>query len=203
MHQLIEDAFDFCDLCHDAAREAGWWTDLSTGQPVRRNTGEILMLAVSEITEAVEAWEHRLMDDKLPHRRGVEVELADFCIRTFDTMTGLGHKRDFCRALDMLERENKPFHGGDGGPPTERRFLGIIRHLADAMEADRKSAMSKVYPGTPGLVVEVAQAMRATVRLARLVEADLTAALYEKVDFNRSRADHKIENRRAPGGKAY
>ncbi len=203
MHQLIESAVYYCDLCHDAARDAGWWTDLQTGEPVKRNTGEILMLAVSEVCEAADAWENRDMDDKLPHRRGVEVELADFLIRNFDTMTGLGHKKAFCVALDRLEHRMVPCHGTDGGPPSERRFLGIIRHMADAMEADRKSTMSKEWADIPGLVIGVAQATRAAIRLATLVHADLIAAIEEKVAYNRNRADHKIENRKQAGGKKW
>ncbi len=203
MRDIIENAADFCDLCHGAAVDAGWWTDLDTGQATTRNTGEILMLAVSEVTEAAEAWETRAMDDKLTGRRGVEVELADFCIRNFDTMSGLGHRAAFIKALQMLDRQGVPCIGADGGPPGEKRFLGIIRHMADAMEADRKGAPSKRFPDLPGLVVHVAQATRAAIKLAVLVHADLSAAIREKVAYNRSREDHKIENRRAAGGKRY
>jgi hypothetical protein len=203
VHDLIENAKSWCDLCHGAAKGAGWWNDLATGEPVRRNTGEILMLAVSEIVEAVEAWESRSMDDKLTGRRGVEVELADFCIRTFDTMTGLGHRDAFCVVIETLDRQRVPTYGGDGGPPSERRFLGIIRHLADAMEADRKNAPSKRFPDKPGLVAHTAQAMRAAISLSALVEANLPDAIREKIAYNRQREDHKIENRRAAGGKTY
>jgi hypothetical protein len=202
-HDLIENAASWCDLCHGAAKEAGWWNDLQTGEPVVRNTGEILMLAVSEITEAIEAWENRAMDDKLPTRRGVEVELADFCIRTFDTMTGLGHRDAFVLALDTLDRRNVPCVGADGGPPGEKRFFGIVRHLADAMEADRKKAMSVSVPTIPGLVMHTAQAVRATIKLATLVDADLPGAMRDKLAYNAQREDHKVENRRVAGGKAY
>ena len=43
-----------------------------------------LMLTVSELTEAMEADRKDLMDDKLPHRLGIEVELADALIRIGD-----------------------------------------------------------------------------------------------------------------------
>jgi NTP pyrophosphatase (non-canonical NTP hydrolase) len=42
------------------------------------------MLIVSEIAEAMEGERKNLMDDKLPHRKAVEVELADALIRIFD-----------------------------------------------------------------------------------------------------------------------
>ena len=47
-------------------------------------TGELLMLIVSEISEAMEGERKDLMDDKLPHRKMAEVELADALIRIFD-----------------------------------------------------------------------------------------------------------------------
>lgn len=42
------------------------------------------MLAVSELAEAMEGHRKDLADDKLPHRKMFEVELADALIRIFD-----------------------------------------------------------------------------------------------------------------------
>ena len=61
-----------------------WWRDPLTNEVIFRNKGELLMLMVSEIAEAMEGERKDLMDDKLPHRRMVEVELADLLIRVFD-----------------------------------------------------------------------------------------------------------------------
>lgn len=72
------------DLCHGLAVEAGWWTDLKTGEPLERNKGELLCLIHSEISEAMEGVRKGLQDDKLPHRPMEEVELADAIIRIFD-----------------------------------------------------------------------------------------------------------------------
>lgn len=73
-------------ICHRKAKEAGWWTDLKTGESTinTRNVGETLMLVVSEVSEAMEGHRKDLMDDKLPHRKMFEVELADALIRIFD-----------------------------------------------------------------------------------------------------------------------
>lgn len=60
-----------------------------TGQ-LKRNIGELLMLTVSELSEAMEGHRKNLMDDKLPHRKMFEVELADAIIRIFDIAGGLG-----------------------------------------------------------------------------------------------------------------
>jgi len=66
-----------------------WWTDLKTGEPLNRNVGEMLMLIVSEIAEAMEGHRKGLKDDHLPSRPMIEVELADAVIRIFDIAAGL------------------------------------------------------------------------------------------------------------------
>lgn len=68
-----------------------WWCNPATGEPIERNFGEMIALMTSELSEALEAHRKNLMDDKLPHRHGVEVELADAVIRIFDTAAGLGY----------------------------------------------------------------------------------------------------------------
>lgn len=73
-------------MCHGVAAESGWWTDLKTGESLigKRNVGELLCLVHSEISEAMEGHRKDLQDDKLPHRKMFEVELADTLIRIFD-----------------------------------------------------------------------------------------------------------------------
>lgn len=72
----------YAEESHKANRN--WWLNLETGEPIARNVGELLMLAVSELAEAMEGHRKNLMDDKLPHRAMFEVELADCLIRIFD-----------------------------------------------------------------------------------------------------------------------
>lgn len=97
------------DSVHEANTK--WWTDLETGERLNRNIPEMLMLTVSELAEAVEdAPQYNMvvmevtkalsramegirkdkMDDKLPHRKAFEVELADAVIRIFDIAAGFG-----------------------------------------------------------------------------------------------------------------
>lgn len=77
-------------LSHKTADDAGWYRDPATGEPVERNFGEVVSLMHSELSEALEAHRKNLMDDKLPHRHGIEVEFADCIIRICDTAAALG-----------------------------------------------------------------------------------------------------------------
>lgn len=70
--------------CHIRSVKAGWFTSLETGERLDRNIPEMLCLIHSEISEALEGHRKNLMDDKLQHRKSIEVELADALIRIAD-----------------------------------------------------------------------------------------------------------------------
>lgn len=85
---------------HGAAVRAGWYNDPATGERVERNFGEMLALAHSEISEALEADRKDLMDDKLPQYHGTFVELVDLMIRDLDTL-GMLQDRAESRGRDV------------------------------------------------------------------------------------------------------
>lgn len=65
-------------------QRAGWWSELETGEPKKRNVGELFMLFVTEIVEAYVAYVQNTPDDKLPEYPGLGVELGDLAIRMAD-----------------------------------------------------------------------------------------------------------------------
>ena len=100
-------------MCHTAATTAGWWEDLDTGERIIDHphvVGEKMMLIVSEVSEAMEAHRKDLMDDKLPHRLGVEVELADAMIRIADLAGALGLDLGGAVAEKMAYNAKRPDH---------------------------------------------------------------------------------------------
>lgn len=76
------------EQCHAASVRDGW--DDGVDYTDKYVVAAKMMLVVSEMSEATEALRKDLMDDKLPHRNGVEVELADAIIRIFHLGGALG-----------------------------------------------------------------------------------------------------------------
>lgn len=114
---------DLCKYFYSMNVQMGWYTNIKTGEQIDRNIGEMLMLIVSEIAEAMEGYRKNLNDDKLPSRPMIEVELADAIIRICD--------------------------------------------------------------------------------IAGYLNLDLAGAVYEKTMYNKSREDHKLENRLKNNGKKF
>lgn len=78
------------DVCHDLARESGWWEGVPRPDVPTPVINTKLLLIITEIAEATEGVRKDLMDDKLPHRKMVEVELADAMIRLLDLAGAMG-----------------------------------------------------------------------------------------------------------------
>jgi hypothetical protein len=111
------------EACHGASLSAGWYHDPETGEPIERNVGEVICLMHSELSEAMEGHRKGLMDDKLPHRLMVEVEMADAVIRIMDFC---GH-----RGLDL------------GGAIVEKLYFNATR--ADHKPENRVKEGGKAY----------------------------------------------------------
>lgn len=79
----------------------------------------------------------------------------------------------------------------------------IHSEVSEAMEGHRKDLMDDKLPHRKMVEVELADALIRIADLAGALKLDLGGAVVEKMAFNAQRADHKIENRAAAGGKSY
>ena len=115
------------DTIHADNVKAGWWNDPRTGEDLhgKRNVPEMLMLIVSEVSEAMEAYRKKLPDDKLPHRPGLKVELIDALIRIFDL---LGSEGNEAHPAGMLFEEKRTYnrHRADHKPENRLKEGGKL-----------------------------------------------------------------------------
>lgn len=154
-----------------------WWPEDIND----RNKGEISMLIVSELTEAMEGERKDLMDDKLPHRKMAEVECADTAIRVFDVMGAFDYKFD----------ENPPVGIKLDTDNRAELLYGIVGILAcgGLLQLSSEQVFSAVI-----ISLE---------RYCNKFGYDLYGALEEKLEYNKHREDHKEEVRAQAGGKKW
>lgn len=82
MSTIVTALNEITKIQHGVSYEAGWWDGVDHLDPNVKAAKMCLMH--SEISEAMEGMRKDLMDDKLPHRKMEEVELADVLLRIFD-----------------------------------------------------------------------------------------------------------------------
>ncbi|MBN1858712.1 hypothetical protein JW848_05860 [Candidatus Bipolaricaulota bacterium] len=92
---------------HETAREHGWW-DRS------RSTGEVLMLMVTELAEAMEAYRiGNPPSEKIPRFTQIEEELADCLIRMLDFAAAEGLDLEGALAAKAAYNASRPYRHGD------------------------------------------------------------------------------------------
>ncbi|MNL42083.1 hypothetical protein D3C87_1645200 [compost metagenome] len=97
---------------------------------------------------------------------------------------------------------------GEPIDPHDKNVVGTkiaLMHseLSEALEGHRKALMDDKLPHLPMIAVEFADAIIRILDTAGAMGLDVPRALAEKLAYNATRADHKLENRLKEGGKAY
>lgn len=159
---------------HEHNVSVGWWD----GEQARLETK--LMLVITEIAEATEGERKGLMDDHLPHRKMGEVELADALIRMLDIGGRLGlnfeDKGDWVCTSNIYEEH--------------LWLVDCVIRMATIISR-----------GISGLNSEYSYFIKGILSISETQGYDVISAMYEKLEYNKTRTDHKLENRMKEGGK--
>lgn len=156
-----------------------WWQHPITKEPIARDPDELLMLVITELAEACEGERKNLMDDKLPHRRMAEVEMADAYIRVLDFAAGFKTGID-----DFADQEFDPetCKGAD--------LLSICYWISRYHETtDEQENIANILSYIRGY--------------CNKYKYDLLGAVQEKLAYNATRIDHTHEARLQAGGKRW
>lgn len=164
---------------HEWAVPCGWWTDLETGQPKDRDIDELVTLVVTELAEAAEGIRKDLKDDKLPQYPMESVEIADAIIRMYDLAGGMGIEVHECADNHSFDKT--------------RTKLANLKELIEIVTSNNQYTNGGVWFHTC-----------ISKMLSYCADYDIDnieQIIYDKMEFNRHRADHKLENRKKEGGK--
>jgi hypothetical protein len=79
----------------------------------------------------------------------------------------------------------------------------IHSEISEAMEGERKGLMDDHLPNRPMAEVEMADAIIRIMDYCGRWGYDIGGAIMNKIEYNKNRADHKLENRVKDGGKKF
>jgi len=166
---------------YEQNKAVGWWDDPD------RCLYTCLQLVSTEIAEATEGERKNLMDDHLPHRRMGEVELADALIRLLDFGGHLG--------LNYISLDLGDSNFFDEDSPIGKQHAGLTFVLA--------TVILDLHLGSEDIHESYSALIGAILKCAELNWYDIETVMLEKMAYNKTRADHKRENRELKNGKKF
>lgn len=166
-------------------KAVGWWDDMD------RCIYQTLQLVSTEIAEATEGERKNLMDDKLPHRKMGEVELADALIRV----------------LDLAGRYGWQYYNCASNLITTTRMINSIKTIAGLHFVANKALVDlgvQIFKvGVLDSNFEYSQVINVIMEIGQIQNYDIIGAMHKKLEFNKNREDHKRENRALENGKKF
>lgn len=118
--------------------------------------------------------------------------------------TEINSLRDTCYEASKESGWHTDLKTGELIERNKAEMLCLIHsEISEAMEGERKDLMDDHLPNRKMAEVEMADAVIRIMDYCGRWNYDIGGAIEEKLTYNKTRADHKIKNRKSDGGKAF
>lgn len=188
MKALLPNFNELSKAIYTHNESVGWWI------PPQDNIMQKLQLVSTEVAETTEGDRKKSFDDHLKHRRMAEVELADGIIRMLDiggrlNLTYIDHIQ-----WDSYEEYMAYIQSTDN--PNGAKLFILNEVLVDFKREMRDPYSASIY---------YSMFIKLSLEISVQFDLDVISAMWEKIEYNKTRNDHKLENRMngQAGSKSY